>query len=90
MSPSVSTGFPLYFDNNIIPKYDNFSKKNVLYNKKFLFFMIIFHFLYYLLLDTGSISVWSCGYSAAENVTEKQKEVLKVLIEKKLTRKTTF
>ena len=38
------------------------------------------NFLYYLLLDTGCISVWSCGYAAAENITEKQKEVLKVLI----------
>ena len=48
------------------------------------------NFLYYLLLDTGCISVWSCGYAAAENIAEKQKEVLKVLIEKKLTRKATF
>ncbi len=44
------------------------------------------NFLSFLLLDTGCISVWSCGYAATENVTEKQKGMLKVLIEKGLTK----
>lgn len=47
------------------------------------------NFLSFLLLDTGCVSVWSCGY-AAEKMTEKQKEVLRVLIEKGLTKENKF
>ena len=43
-------------------------------------------FLYYLLLDTGCISVWSCGYAAVK-MTEKQKEKIDLLVRRGLTKR---
>ena len=40
-------------------------------------------FLYFLLQDTGCVSVWNCGYAAAE-ITKEQKETLKLLADKSL------